>query len=116
MRYGLVGVPSILFFHNGKVVGKFNETDPSLNSMVSYIEELTGHSVDPKVVFVTHDDMEGPVKVDNDFRTDYLLVFCWIFFIICLVYLFFQSSLFKSIVETIRNNWREAEAQHEHID
>jgi len=40
----------------------------------------------------------------------------WLFIFLCFSYLFGTSVLYKRIAEYLRNNWREAEAQHEHLD
>ncbi|XP_054155478.1 thioredoxin domain-containing protein 15-like [Oppia nitens] len=115
MRYGLVGVPTVLFFHNGKVVGKVNDTDPTIESFAIYITQLTG--ISPVLpTNVTDDDLLGPLSSTPEPHFDYLLLFSWIFAWICFSYLFAKSNLFKTTLEAVRNNWREAEAQHEHID
>jgi len=118
MRYGLVGVPSILFFHNGKIVGKVNDSDPTIEGFVSYINQLTGMSpvMPPNI---TDQDLLGPLSSEPQTKFDYLLLFSWLFCITCFLYMFAKSNLFKTIVETVRNTWREAEAQHQqhqHID
>jgi hypothetical protein len=115
MRYGLVGVPTILFFHNAKIVGKVNDSEPTIESFVSYIQTLTGMSpvLAPNI---TDEDLLGPLQSVPQLKFDYLLLFSWIFCITCFSYMFGKSNLFKTIAETVRNNWREAEAQHEHID
>lgn len=115
MRYGLVGVPSILFFHNGKIVGKLNDSNPTIEGFVSYIQQLT--SLSPVMsTDLIEDDLIGPLLSSPEPRFDYLLLMAWIFTAICLFYLFGKSNLFKTTIEAVRNNWREAEAQHEHMD
>lgn len=115
MRYGLVGVPSILFFHNGKIVGKFNDSDHTIDGFVNYINTLTGilPITEPHI---SEEDKLGPLSSVPQPKIDYLLILSWIFCMACFAYMFTKSNLFKTIVETVRNTWREAEAQHEHID
>ena len=115
MRYGLVGVPTILFFHNGKIVGKLNDSNPTIEGFVSYIQQLTGLSP-VKSTELIDEDLAGPLSSTVEPRFDYLLLMAWIFTSLCLSYLFAKSNLFKYAIEAVRNNWREAEAQHEHID
>ena len=47
---------------------------------------------------------------------DYYLYLAWLFTIVCALGYFAKSSYCERIIESIRNNWREAEIQHEHID
>lgn len=115
MRFGLVGVPSILLFRNGTVVGKFNESHPTILNFVSFVTNLTGISPTGPVN-VTEEDYIGPLQSSPQSRIDFLLLFSSFFVLICLLYLFSKTRLWKITVETIRNNWREAEAQHEHFD
>ena len=49
-------------------------------------------------------------------ETDYYLYLSWIFVVLCTLGYFTKSPFCQNIIETIRNNWREAEIQHEHID
>lgn len=115
MRYGLVGVPTILLFHNGKVAAKLNDSNPTVDGFVAFIQQLTGLS--PQMpTNLTESDLLGPLSSTPEDKFDYLLLLASIFALICFGYLFGKSNLFKTTVETVRNNWREAEAQHQHID
>ena len=49
-------------------------------------------------------------------ETDIYLHMSWAFVIICALGYFGKSSFCQNIIETMRNNWREAEIQHEHND
>ena len=109
MRYGLVGVPTILFFHNGKIVGKLNDSNPTVEGFVSYIQQLTGLTPVMPTDLI-EDDLTGPLSSTPETRFDYLLLMAWLFTALCLSYLFAKSNLFKTTIEAVRNNWREAEA------
>lgn len=67
-------------------------------------------------LFVTSADFNGPVPSVPVKETDYCLALSWIFILICGVFFFSKSSWWQWIVETIQNTWREAEAQHEHVE
>ena len=65
---------------------------------------------------LTQEDMEGPVPTRAVAVTDYYLYLAWAFTIVCAVGYFAKSTYCQRFIESIRNNWREAEIQHEHID
>lgn len=113
-QHGIVGVPTLKMFHNGKPVGKFNGTEYNVHSFSKFVHAITG--LNPEGVLVVSKDFQGPVSsvVEND--TDYFLVISWLFIVMCSFYYFTQSKWCKMIVEMIQNNWRESEAQHEHND
>jgi hypothetical protein len=116
MRFGLVGVPSVLFFHNSKLVAKYNDSVPSIEGLVSFINRITGLSpISGKEL--TDEDMEGPVPTTPTPRVDYVLILAWIFVLACCCRFLVLSTGFKRFIEYVRNNWREAEqAQHDHAD
>lgn len=115
MRFGLVGVPSLLLFHNGKVAAKFNDSDPTINGFVSFVTKMTGLNPE-KEPALTEKDYNEPLSLQPDQQFDFILLFSWLFVITCSCYLFSKSVLYKRMAESIRNTWREAEAQHEHLD
>lgn len=113
-QYGIVGVPTLKMFHNGRPVGKFNGTEYNIHSFSKFVHAITGQH--PQVLLVTSKDFQGPVSSVVEKETDYFLVLSWLFIIICSVYYFMQSKWWRMIVEMVQNNWRESEAQHEHND
>jgi len=114
-RYGIVAVPTLLLFHNGRAVAKFNETTYSLEHFVEFLDKYT-NSQPEGALNVTSADFYGPLPSETVNEPDYVLWLAWIFIIICTSLAFVKSSFCNRIVEIIRNNWNEAEAQHEHID
>ncbi|KAK5641441.1 hypothetical protein RI129_009988 [Pyrocoelia pectoralis] len=114
---GIVGVPSLLLFHNGKLVAKFNESDYTLDLFSKFITKHTGIHPEEKS-FVTSADFSGPVSSIPTREDDVLLLLSWIFIILCAAYYFSKSKYWNWIVETVQNTWRESEAQaqHEHAD
>lgn len=113
-QYGVVGVPTLKMFHNGRPVGKFNGTEYNIHSFSKFINAITG--LQPQTLVVTSKDFQGPVSSVVEKETDYFLILSWLFIIVCSVHYFVQSKWWKMIVEMVQNNWRESEAQHEHND
>lgn len=114
-QYGIVGVPTMMLFHNGRPAAKFNDSEYTLEMFSKFITKYTGMESQTKL-FVTSADFNGPVPSVPVKETDYCLALSWIFILICGVVFFSKSSWWQWIVETIQNTWREAEAQHEHVE
>ena len=110
---GIVGVPSLLLFHNGRAVAKFNYTDYTLEMYSKFIMKYTGIKPKDKSM-VTSADFNGPVSSVPMYETDIFLGLSWAFIIVCGIYYFGKSKWWMWIVETVQSNWRESEAQHEH--
>lgn len=113
-QYGIVGVPTLKMFHNGRPVAKFNGTEYKFVSFCEFVYTVTGEL--PQTALVTNKDFQGPVPSVVEKDTDYFLVLSWLFIVVCSIYYFMQSKWWKMIVEMVQNNWRESEAQHEHND
>ncbi|XP_053610874.1 thioredoxin domain-containing protein 15 [Plodia interpunctella] len=113
-QYGIVGVPTLKMFHNGRPVGKFNGTEYNIHSFSKFVHAITGQQ--PQALLVLSKDFQGPVSSVVEKDTDYFLVLSWLFIIVCSIYYFMQSKWWRMIVEMVQNNWRESEAQHEHND
>ncbi|KAH6921454.1 hypothetical protein HPB50_000602 [Hyalomma asiaticum] len=109
MRYGLVAVPSILLFHNGRAVAKFNDTFVTMQGLMSFVTRHTGmqasRPLDP--------DYSGPLADKPLEYTDWVLVSAWLFTIVCAIGAFLRSSLCKRMVASVQNAWREAQHQHQ---
>ncbi|XP_065298617.2 thioredoxin domain-containing protein 15 [Dermacentor albipictus] len=109
MRYGLVAVPSILLFHNGRAVAKFNDTFVTMQGLMAFVTRHTGmqpsRPLDP--------DYNGPLADKPLEYTDWVLVSAWLFTIVCAVGAFLRSSLCKRMVASVQNAWREAQHQHQ---
>ncbi|XP_059048700.1 thioredoxin domain-containing protein 15 [Achroia grisella] len=113
-QYGIVGVPTLKMFHNGRPVGKFNGTEYNIQSFSKFVHAITGKH--PQGLLVTSKDFQGPVSSVVEKDTDHFLILSWLFIIVCGLYYFMQSKWWRMIVEMVQNNWRESEAQHEHND
>nr|XP_022900380.1 thioredoxin domain-containing protein 15 [Onthophagus taurus] len=112
---GIVGVPSLLLFHNGRAAAKFNYSDYNLDTFIKFITKHT-RILPAEKSFVTSADFAGPISSVPTKETDIFLGLSWSFIIICAIYYFTKSKWWKWIVDTIQSNWRESEAQHEHND
>lgn len=104
-----------MLFHNGKSVAKFNGSEYTLEKFSQFVTKHTGIAAVEKS-FVTSADFAGPVVSVPSKDSDYLLILSWIFILMCSGYYFTQSKCWKWIIEAVQSNWRESEAQHEHIE
>ncbi|KAL3274334.1 hypothetical protein HHI36_015733 [Cryptolaemus montrouzieri] len=111
---GIVGIPSLLLFHNGKPVAKFSDPEYSLDLFSKFLTRHTGIQAKEKSI-VTSADFSGPVISLPSKDSDAFLVLSWLFVIFSAVYYFTKSSWWRWILESIQNNWRESEAQAEHL-
>lgn len=113
-QYGIVGVPTLILFHNGRPIAKFNGTEYTVHAFVKFIKIYTGLQED--VIIVHSQDFQGPVPSVIDKEIDYFLILSWSFVIACCIYFVSRSSWWKLLVEMIQNNWRESTGQHEHVE
>ncbi|KAG6450659.1 thioredoxin domain-containing protein 15 [Manduca sexta] len=113
-QHGIIGVPTLKMFHNGRPVAKYNGTEYNIQLFSKFVHTITGQQ--PQTLLVTSKDFQGPVPSVVEKETDYFLILSWLFIIVCSVYYFVQSKYWQMIVEMVQNNWRESEAQHEHND
>lgn len=112
---GVMAIPSFFLFHNGKAAAKYNETEYSIELFVEFITRYTG--ITPVgVLNHTTEDYQGPIPTSITEVTDTWLILAWIVFFLSVLYWFTRSNLFWTLMENIRNTWREAEAQHHHVD
>lgn len=114
---GIVGVPSLLIFHNGRSIGKFNGSEYTLEKFSQFIYKHTGMTAVESVA-VTSADFSGPVINVPSKDYDLFLILSWLFIMFCGSYYFAKSKWCKWIIEAVQSNWRESEvhAQHEHLE
>ena len=116
--FGIIGLPSIILFQNGRMIHKFNftTTRPStVTYLIEFIQQHTNLQPSSANVVVTSEDFSpnSPLKaaMNQDSFDGYLLL-SWSFIIMCSIYYFGKSRTFKQIVEMINRTWRESnEAQ-----
>uniref|UniRef100_A0A182Y5Z1 Uncharacterized protein n=1 Tax=Anopheles stephensi TaxID=30069 RepID=A0A182Y5Z1_ANOST len=118
-EFGIVGLPTIMLFHQGRPLVKYNGTEMTLTSLAKFVTRHTG--IEPRLVnqksstTVLHyisDDFKGPLSNKVEYRTDYWLYVAWAFILVCTCYYFSKSTLYAQIIEMIKRNWRESAAQH----
>lgn len=113
-QYGIVGVPSIILFHNARAVAKFNNSEYSLQGFIKFVKVYTGIQEESDTLRIK--DFEGPVPREINDEIDYILLLAWGFIMVCVFYYISGTQTWKKIIETMKKSWREAEAQHEHTD
>ncbi|XP_050098656.1 thioredoxin domain-containing protein 15 [Anopheles aquasalis] len=122
-EFGIVGLPTIMFFHQGRTLVKYNGTEISITSLANFVTRHSG--MEPLLVNQTKpasgghyplhyisDDFKGPLSNKVEYRTDYWLYVAWAFIILCACHYFSKSSLYAQIIEMIKRNWRESAAHH----
>ncbi|XP_018579858.1 thioredoxin domain-containing protein 15 [Anoplophora glabripennis] len=114
---GIVGVPSLMLFHSGRPIAKFNDSEYTLEMFSKFISKYTGLTAMEKSI-VTSADFAGPVVSSPSKESDVFLIMSWLFIIICSGYYFTKSKWWTWIIEAVQSNWRESEAHanHDHID
>lgn len=132
-QYAIVGVPSLLLFHNGRPAARFNtSSEYNILSLLKFLVTHTGKFFFNRLISilnlfigllppefdttVTSADFIGPISSFPVKQTDFCLVISWAFIILCAIHFFYYSSWCQLLVESVRNAWREAEAQHHHND
>jgi thiol-disulfide isomerase/thioredoxin len=111
--FGILSVPTIMLFHNGKLVAKYNESVISLAKISDFITSITDLEVAEKLN-VTSQDFHGPLPSVPSKDRDLYLYLAWVFVIVCFLNYARRSVIVKTAIEFVRVTWREAEDQHEH--
>lgn len=114
-QFGIVGVPTVMLFHNGRPAAKFNDSEYTLEMFTRFITRYTGIQPEEKM-FVTSADFGGPVPSVVTKETDYWLGLAWAVIAAVGGVGIARSRAWRAIVEAVQNTWREAEAQHFHAD
>lgn len=114
--FGIIGLPSIVLFHQGRMLHKFNNSQPAtVTNLVNFIQSHTNLKPASSHVVVTSDDFSptSPLRVTMQEESfDGYLLLSWVFIIVCTVYYFTKSQTYRQIVEMINRTWRESnEAQ-----
>lgn len=110
--FGIIGLPTIILFHNGRIVQKFNISQPA--TVKNFVAFLTNHIVNLKPstnIVVTSEDFSptSPLKITMlEEKFDFFLWLAWSFIVVCSIYYFMRSKTFTQIVEMINRTWRES--------
>lgn len=113
-RYGVMGTPTLLLFHNGNGVGRYNASEYSVAQLMSFIKHYTDQELTD--INVTSSDFRAKLPSQLAEARPYALWAAWIFLLSFASWLFLTSELCARLTEAILNNWREAEAQNDHQD
>jgi thiol-disulfide isomerase/thioredoxin len=114
--FGILSVPTILLFHNGKTVAKFNDTSLTLDKFAAFIHAFTDLRSAENFNLTSVPDNRGPLSSVATETRDVWLYLAWIFIVLCFFHYAAKSTLWKKVSDLVRTTWREAEAQHEHTD
>lgn len=101
-EFGIIGIPTIMLFHQGRAITKFNNTSATVNNFIKFIQKHTNLKPKPGKVFVTSSDFSEPLSSSIEYATDYYLYLSWIFIITCGTYYFSKSKLFIHLVEILK--------------
>lgn len=111
--FGIIALPTLMLFHRGRPVVKFNESQFTVNNFVKFIERHTDILPSTSKVFVTSDDFRGPLPNVVEKDTDHCLWLAWVFIGLVAIYHFVRTVYFAQFIEVIKRNWRESsEAQN----
>ncbi|XP_045622895.1 thioredoxin domain-containing protein 15 [Procambarus clarkii] len=113
-RYGVMGTPTLLLFHNGNGVGRYNASEYSVSQLLSFIRHYTDQEIIN--INVTSLDFRASLPTQVAEGRPYALWAAWTFLISFASWLFMTSELCARLTEAVLNNWREAEAQNDHQD
>ncbi|XP_069936952.1 thioredoxin domain-containing protein 15 [Cherax quadricarinatus] len=113
-RYGVMGTPTLLLFHNGNGVGRYNASEYSVAQLLSFIRHYTDQEI--VNINVTSSDFRATLPAQVAEGRPYALWAAWTFLISFASWLFLTSEICARLTEAILNNWREAEAQNDHQD
>lgn len=114
--FGIIGLPSIVLFHQGRMIQKFNTSHhATVTNIQQWIQTQTNLKPATVNVVVTSEDFSptSPLKVTMlEESFDVYLLLSWSFIIACATYYFSKSRTYQQIVEMINRTWRESnEAQ-----
>ncbi|XP_050323027.1 thioredoxin domain-containing protein 15 [Bactrocera neohumeralis] len=107
-EFGIVGLPTLLLFHQGRPIVKFYSDIGTFHAFVTRHTGIKPIEPIPKDLEVT-----GPLPLQPVPQVDYVLILAWAFILLCVGNYFAKSQLCKQIVEMIKRNWRESEARME---
>uniref|UniRef100_A0A1B0GD90 Thioredoxin domain-containing protein n=1 Tax=Glossina morsitans morsitans TaxID=37546 RepID=A0A1B0GD90_GLOMM len=104
-EFGIVGLPTLMLFHQGRPIVKYR-------AEVKFDTFVTRHTGLKPTEFPKYFALT-PLLVNVEYQTDYVLVLAWVFIFACSSYYFSKSRLCIQIIEMVKRNWRESEAQLE---
>ena len=116
IRFGVVGVPSVYFYHKSRLVSRFSKAEPRITNLAEYFKNLADLEPIGDLEVTTEDETEGPLPLEVEIVTDWLYYAAIGFIVLVAVYKFALSELCKNTLASIRNKWRASLFHHEHLD
>ncbi|KAK2726442.1 hypothetical protein QYM36_000773 [Artemia franciscana] len=112
-QYGVMGVPTLMLFHNGRAVSRFNGSEYNLDSFSSFMTRSTG--LEPVCQLdVTYKDYIGPLTPIVEAERDYMLLLAWSFILFALICVAVTTGYSRRFFDLfLRRRHQEA---HEHVD
>lgn len=121
MRYGMISVPTILFFFDEKLIERYNETQITVDQLANFVHQLTSIEPNGEVKLIDQDN-DGPLPIEPVSQIDYVLVLACLFNIVLAIYFIVRSQLVGRLIEFFRNITQGVltttghQQQHEHFD
>eukprot|EP00099_Drosophila_melanogaster_P019719 NP_611065.1 bunker gear [Drosophila melanogaster] len=120
-EFGIVSLPTLMLFHQGRPLIKFEpgwkDTKSSFASFImshTNMKTVNPQAIDP--IILTRAEME-PLSNKPIVQTDYYLGLAWAFILVCLANFLRKTALWKQLVEMVQRIWRESEeTQMEMVD
>jgi len=111
-KFGIIAVPTVILFHNGRAQARFNHSEPTLQRLADFVSAHT--QLTPTTPLnVTEEDWLGPLPSEPADVLDWYLVAAWAFIAACAAFGATKLRLWRRAADVARNWWIEAE-QHLH--
>lgn len=110
--FGITGLPTLMLFHQGKPVRKYNLVRPTAMRIIKFLWQNTNLEPAEQIILYNKDDYFMPPPVNEP---DPYLTLAWAFIFISMLYYFIHTPSFTKFVAFIKRMWHEsARGQHEH--
>lgn len=113
--FGITGLPTLMLFHQGKPVRKYNLVLPTAMRLIKFLWQNTNLEPVENIVSYKFNDDDFLMPLPTDEPDPYLKL-AWCFLIICFLYYTAHTAAFNKFVSFMRRMWYESGAggQHEH--
>lgn len=112
--FGITGLPTLMLFHQGKPVRKYNLGRPTAMRLIKFLWQNT--NLEPaETLHFTDDDFYFPQPKDEP---DPYLKLAWAFILISVLYKTCHTAAFHTFLAFVKRVWHEkgAPGQHEHVE
>lgn len=112
--FGITGLPTLMLFHQGKPVRKYNLVRPTAMRIIHFLWINTNLEPAEKILLYNEDNYYMPQPV---YEPDPYLKLAWAFICICVLYYAVHTASFKKFGVFMKRMWHEsARGQHGHND